>query len=248
MYSRVIRLDIFSTDKEDHATPLFATDITHRIGVYGRIETHFFRWTGILPNGTWASPGKYRIRVSPLRLYGDADNASDYQDTVTTDIFAIDYTNVGNNHASLELGYGSISPCLEYSIALFRGWSIFESIIFSSARKSLWQLGTIFAWYSVLFWSGRKPLLFDVEESSAVAHKESLDLLLCSRPSRCTFLMSLHVIAMSTLRTISSQFSYRKRYSKRNSDIQDSWRDILILVIVLNFQPYPSIDSVLALS
>jgi hypothetical protein len=121
MYSRVIRLDIFSTDNEDHATPLFATDITHRIGGYGRIETHLFRWTGILPNGTWASPGKYRIRVSPLRLYGDADNASDYQDTVTTDIFAIDYTNVGNNHASLELGYGSISPCLEYSIALFRG-------------------------------------------------------------------------------------------------------------------------------
>jgi len=118
MYSRVIRFDVFPAEDEHYSMPLFTTDVSHRIGGYGRIETHFFHWTGILPNGSWTSPGKYRIRVSPLRLYGSADNTSDYRDIFSTDTFAINYTSFDSYPASLEPGYDSNSPCLEGSIEL----------------------------------------------------------------------------------------------------------------------------------
>lgn len=118
MYSRVIRFDVFPAEDEHHSTPLFTTDVSHRIGGYGRIETHFFHWTGSLPNGSWAYPGKYRIRVSPLRLYGGADSANDYRDIFTTDVFAINYTRIDSNSASFKSGNNSNLPCLEESIEL----------------------------------------------------------------------------------------------------------------------------------
>ncbi|KAL1796179.1 hypothetical protein ACET3X_004719 [Alternaria dauci] len=118
MYSRVIRLDLISATDEYQSTPLFTTDVTHRKGGYGRVETHFFHWTGILPNGTWASPGEYRIRISPLRLYGDADSISDYRDIVITDTFFVDYASSEPDSVSLDLGYDPNSPCLEGIIEL----------------------------------------------------------------------------------------------------------------------------------
>jgi hypothetical protein len=118
MYSRVIKFDLFPAKDEHRTTPLFTTDVSHRVGGYSRVETRFFHWTGILPNGSWASPGEYRIRVSPLRLYGDADGTSDYRDIFTTDTFAISYTSLGFNPAPLVPAYDPNSPCLEETIEL----------------------------------------------------------------------------------------------------------------------------------
>ncbi|KAF5026409.1 hypothetical protein F66182_1537 [Fusarium sp. NRRL 66182] len=118
MHTRAIMFELAPVADRRQLTPLFTRDISRRIGGYGRVETHYFHWTGILPNGSWAVPGDYQVRISTLRLYGDINNNSHYRDALTTDSFEIRYREPMMNLQELAMGharYGHVCSMLTRS-------------------------------------------------------------------------------------------------------------------------------------
>lgn len=126
IYTRAIRFELLPQheNQEDEAVALLSADSMFPVGGFGRIETVFQHWTGLLPNGSWASAGKYRIRVSALRLFGQPENEGDFQDRLTTDPFYIQYSTDPHSNKSQEainiaeslLASSFDKPCQEYTI------------------------------------------------------------------------------------------------------------------------------------
>lgn len=99
MYTRAVRFELIAGHDHGHdgavsemePVDLFSQSETVPVGGFGRVETVYKHWTGLLPNGSWTSPGEYRIRVSALRLFGDPGDPADYKDHFTTQPFRIAY-------------------------------------------------------------------------------------------------------------------------------------------------------------
>lgn len=129
MYTRAVKFELLPRDssrqaeKAGEVIPLPESGDIYPVGGFGRVETLFRHWTGILPNGSWASPGEYRIRISTLRLFGDPNN-EDFRDQFTTEPFRIKYTadpafNKYEKMMSIAQAFLESSldrPCLEQTI------------------------------------------------------------------------------------------------------------------------------------
>lgn len=129
MYTRVIKYELLPTSQmlgnrvnNGEGIPMFGPEVMSPVGGFGRVETVFQHWTGILPNGSWALPGQYRIRISTLRLYGNPANKDDFRDDFVTDAFQIVYTDshqlLYQEMINVANSYPTSEPCLEHTIQL----------------------------------------------------------------------------------------------------------------------------------
>lgn len=138
MYTRAVKFALIAGHDHDHdgavsgmePVDLFSQSETVPVGGFGRVETVYKHWTGLLPNGSWTSPGEYRIRVSALRLFGDPDNPLDYKDHFTTPPFRIAYEEDSTLGATFEdmiraahafLQHSAERPCREGTLVTAPG-------------------------------------------------------------------------------------------------------------------------------
>ncbi|KAH9204728.1 hypothetical protein DL95DRAFT_471239 [Leptodontidium sp. 2 PMI_412] len=73
------------------AVTLFTDNVGIRTGGWGCVEKVYWVWDGHLPNGTFAEPGQYNIRVQTLRWFGDKKREEDWKDGVLIPSFWLEY-------------------------------------------------------------------------------------------------------------------------------------------------------------